>query len=285
MRNVLHTCKNMFLPERARKSVAGFGAESTRRSAFTLVELLVVIGIIALLIGILVPTLAKARESSIRVKCLSNLRELGTALQAYGSAHNGRIPIGYWSGQKQSNFMIHVNENDGIIPPGSFYTMLGCLYYEKLMQSPQYLYCPAEPLDRYQFNTKENPWPPPEALVASGNQNTRCGYGTRPVVNWLETGAWPEQLPIITKMGSKALVADIAATPYFLNRRHRKGINVYYANGSAKWVDKSAFESVIKNIPNIGLDSVVAPFSPNYNDNMLREDGSTNDLWHKLDRE
>ena len=63
------------------------------RPAFTLVELLVVIGIIAILIGILLPSLSRARESSNRLKCLSNLRQLATAYVMYVDEHAGQLPV------------------------------------------------------------------------------------------------------------------------------------------------------------------------------------------------
>src|SRR5689334_2010807 len=84
-------------------------ASPSRRRGFTLVELLVVIGIIAVLIGILIPTLSRARESARRAQCASNLRQFYNADQMYLIQNGGWHLPAYWGPSESES------------PPGSTY--------------------------------------------------------------------------------------------------------------------------------------------------------------------
>src|SRR5688500_15253153 len=65
-------------------------------TAFTLVELLVVIAIIALLIAMLIPALNAARRQAMTVQCLSNQKQMGLAAFTYATDHNGWLPRTQW---------------------------------------------------------------------------------------------------------------------------------------------------------------------------------------------
>lgn len=68
----------------------------SRRKGFTLVELLVVVGIIAVLISLLLPSLNNARRNARRVQCLSSLKEIGHGFQMYAATFKGAYPMAAW---------------------------------------------------------------------------------------------------------------------------------------------------------------------------------------------
>lgn len=220
---------------------------------FTLVELLVVIAIIALLIAILLPALTKARESARRTVCLSNLRQLYQLYQLYAVAHQDVIPIGYWD-SKQINYFFFNNEPGLNHPNAQHYLIQGKLLEARLITDPKALYCPSESNPEFSYNTPVNPWPPP-AVGSTEARYVFPGYGTRPEVPWYDGTrgnnyvVWPPfnqmlpthpnprpKMPRLSQMRNKALLADLFRDRRFIENRHRDGLNVAYADGSARWV-------------------------------------------------
>jgi prepilin-type N-terminal cleavage/methylation domain-containing protein len=219
---------------------------------FTLVELLVVIGIIAVLIGILLPALNRARESAKRVSCLSNLKQFQIAFTEYSLRYRGIIPIGYVQGLKQFNYDVWSPNTwsargGGDIDKG--YRLLGLLYVTGMLKEPRVMYCPT--MSQYrsgssvaslEFNSPVNPWPP----GSNTTYGTRTNYATRPTIDWGTTNPAPNLWPKLAKMKNKAIMADVVSFSGQVQQQHKTGVNVLYGHGAAVWVPIQVFESDLK---------------------------------------
>lgn len=243
------------------------------RHAFTLVELLVVIGIIALLVGILIPTLGKAREAAQRTACLSGLRELSNALRIYATENKDACPIGGIAANPNSLV-------EGVEPPmqygftttvywlggsGEGIGGLGYLAYAGLLKSGKTFYCPSESDTQFAYDFRDaspplsNPWCFTQKGVvdfgSAPHQNVRLGYLSRPIAAYAPNTAslnknapvlnmppYPRAFPRFGKLKNVAIVADLCNSPVDIKRRHKTGINVAYANASAKFVPLKAFD-------------------------------------------
>lgn len=125
--------------------------------AFTLVELLVTIGITALLLGLLMPAIRAAREQANRIECSSNLHQIGLAVAMYGSSYDDRLPETVYSrGQGLPAEMMAANVviSDPLPPglgaeqifqndEGSRWDGLGILAGPMNYVLPRTLYCPS----------------------------------------------------------------------------------------------------------------------------------------------
>ena len=257
----------------------------SRRCAFTLVELLVVIGIIAILVGILLPTLSRARESAKKTACLSNLKQLGDAFRLYAAGNKDAMPIGAVGNntlstlEKQFSYVVKWDN-------GSAVTMVSMshLALAGLSKSPQTYYCPSEESDPlFIYNSPDNPWvfdrPGVNPMIPVGH-HLRFGYNTRPMCAWSIDPGTPlpfilpcpdyasnvRGLPRQAKMKNKAVVSDIVISPQSIKNRHKRGLNVLYANGSAQWVELKALENgpmpssgKWKDIPGTDVSSSYSP--------------------------
>ena len=147
--------------------------------AFTLIELLVVIAIIALLVSILLPSLAKARELAKRVNCSANLRKQGVAVHAYANDSREWLPYMQLRDGRLGSDGLN-NPHQAYWYKYGPYRNLGHLEADNYMKEPRALFCPSNTDPAFLLSTYE-PWPnevtPPGPYSAKG---IRAGYYFNP---------------------------------------------------------------------------------------------------------
>jgi len=164
-----------------------------KHKAFTLVELLVVIGIIAVLIAVLLPALAAARRQGYRVACASNMRQVVLALLGYAQDYRGALPLAAWYHGPQPEDWIHWQSNRDV-KQSALWQYLG--------KSAQVLKCPLgilRPTNQYQYSYALN-----RLIAGAGDTN-----GNR---------RWPEYSWRVTQVrnpANKILLAEMNSLTIF----------------------------------------------------------------------
>lgn len=284
---------------------------SKRLRGFTLVELLVVIGIIAVLVGILLPTLSKAREAANRAACGSNLRQVGTLLVMYANTYKGKVPLGQYgtngtSATRQNNYFLTIDapttaDPDTVPPalangPGVRFVGLGLLYKARLLTGEvgKVFYCPSFVGDpNHDYNGTNNKWPPVYGACRA-SYSTRFGdyngtFGGSADIVWTvnddPAGAIPPFTPlkgisprkaatmiVLSKMKGAAMVSDITSAADRLKVGHRNAMNVLYANGAVKLVLHDVYQKQLD-------DQDPVAFGQGNTNKIQRQ------LWDNLDKE
>lgn len=147
-------------------------AARSRRRAFSLLELLVVLGVTWLLIALLMPAFSRLRESARRVACASNMHQIAIALESYARDHRNRFPNSYFAGDRsrlaRPQEMMVLNRGTW----GDTWDGIGRLYRANYIGDPGTYYCPSH-TGQHSFERYQHEWNRTSRARLYGNYHYR----------------------------------------------------------------------------------------------------------------
>lgn len=191
-----------------------------RGGGFSIIDVLVSIAVIAVLISILMPSLTLVRETTRRLVCASNSRQIGLGVAMYAEDYGGVLPPSSFAGPNEAHKMMTVRTESG---PQSHWDGLGWLIGMNYLDTPAILYCPSHK-GTHSFATYADQWREDSGLIFA-NYHYR---GRAPSRTFLTLFSEP----------NVAVVADGMRTQDDFN--HKIGANVLRIDLSVSWFADSA---------------------------------------------
>ncbi len=227
------------------------GSGGAGRRGFTLIDVLVSMTVIAVLIGLLVPSLSSVNEAARRVVCQSNVRQIGLGLIMYTNDYKGYLPPSRFinnsgarsSGSPEKMITLRVDPAEVTSAYGAW-DGLGVLFATSYVPAPKVFYCPS--------HRGQNPYSAyAMAWSVTGGDEIVCNYHYR--------GEGPISMP---RLGSRvplttsqlwridpsqsSLIADSMRVKSDCN--HRVGVNFFRADLTVHWFDDPAM-SLLASLP------------------------------------
>jgi prepilin-type N-terminal cleavage/methylation domain-containing protein len=244
-------------------------AECKRKRAFTLVELLVVIGIIGILMGLLIPVTMRARRAARGTQCANNMRQLGAFMLIYANANNDYFPFVGTSVAcgTDPRFVWRTDWNDFIAVEGFPHSAGGVLLANGTIHqgNGSLMYCPLDAREYLNWDVMKPHFSAPGKLELYGT--FKSSYASRPIKKiWVRAKTcppyvpgvgYPIPLPKLDQMMNKAVLAEPPErSPYNHGTPNAPQIQALYYDGAVRlvpvkpWADVNASFQLV-DIPEI----------------------------------
>lgn len=225
-----------------------------KHKAFTLIEMLVVVSLIALLIALLMPSLRNAKKDATLTKCMSNANLIGQALSAYTVENESRLPyvgnlysnqqmgyVHYWTEYYPNASRVHGFQNWGLL------SKAGLMHHQSDLW-----FCPLQVDYNSGGNSSHaNAVPGPKnTVLAPGDESIGWAHARVGYLRRMFDERGPYHGISLRRVGGRAFFSDWFSTPSQVATRHGDSVTVWYGDGGVAIRDWDFNAAPFDSVPN-----------------------------------